>query len=295
MIATAFVETDIDKILDAGAGGRRSEESKSRTSSPKSANSAAKIPTTGKPRAARSKTAGRSKAASSASATATSSTPPATIAALLYGRKDFVETLRIAFNFGWDADNNAATAATIVGVIRGRRWMNEQGWDIKDVYRNTTRDDMPNDETLTGLEDKLIAAARITIEKNGGRLLAPGWRGQGEGASIYRIRTERPANVEQLATPADQLTAVTREFGPRLESDLAAPGVPRARAAYIAICLGKADELKAGNPAAWSAAVAELEGKYPQVVRNLFKSPEPRGDELRQRAKAAGLKAPPKT
>lgn len=33
----------------------------------------------------------------------------ATIAALLYGGGDFAETLRLAFNFGWDADNNAAT------------------------------------------------------------------------------------------------------------------------------------------------------------------------------------------
>ena len=49
--------------------------------------------------------------------------------------------------------------------MKGRRWMNDQGWDIKDVYRNTTRDDMPNDETLTGLENTLIEAARITIKK----------------------------------------------------------------------------------------------------------------------------------
>ena len=35
------------------------------------------------------------------------------VASLLYGRGDFVETLRLAFNFGWDADCNAATAGTI--------------------------------------------------------------------------------------------------------------------------------------------------------------------------------------
>ncbi len=90
------------------------------------------------------------------------------IAALLYGHKDFVETLRMAFNFGWDADCDGATAATIVGVMKGRHWMDDQGWDIKDIYRNTTRDDMPNDETLTGLENLVVEAARITIEKNGG-------------------------------------------------------------------------------------------------------------------------------
>src|SRR3954463_13280573 len=93
------------------------------------------------------------------------------IAAVLYGHKDFPETLRTAFNFGWDADCDAATAATIVGVMKGRRWMNDQHWDIKDIYRNTTRDDMPMKETLTGLENTLIEAARITIKKNGGHLI----------------------------------------------------------------------------------------------------------------------------
>ena len=91
------------------------------------------------------------------------------IAALIYGHGDFVETLRTAFNFGWDADCNAATAATIVGVMKGRRWMNEQGWNIKDVYADTTRDDMPMNETLTGLENLCIEAAQITIVKNGGK------------------------------------------------------------------------------------------------------------------------------
>jgi len=84
------------------------------------------------------------------------------VAALIYGRKDFVETLRTAFNLGWDADCDAATAATIVGVLKGRRWMNDQHWDIKDIYRNTTRDDMPNDETLTGHTFRLIPEKPIT-------------------------------------------------------------------------------------------------------------------------------------
>ncbi len=43
-----------------------------------------------------------------------------TIAALLYGDGFLAETLQIAFNLGWDCDNNAATAATILGVIQGR-------------------------------------------------------------------------------------------------------------------------------------------------------------------------------
>ena len=79
-----------------------------------------------------------------------------TIAALLYGEGDFVKTLITAFNFGWDADNNAATSATIIGIIRGWNWMESQGWNIKDLYRNTTQDNMPASETITGFGDRLI-------------------------------------------------------------------------------------------------------------------------------------------
>jgi len=37
------------------------------------------------------------------------------IGALLYGQGDYVKTSIAAFNFGWDADNNAATAWTPTG------------------------------------------------------------------------------------------------------------------------------------------------------------------------------------
>ena len=43
------------------------------------------------------------------------------IGALLYGNGNFEKTLQLAFNFGWDADNTAATAGTIAGVICGCR------------------------------------------------------------------------------------------------------------------------------------------------------------------------------
>ena len=164
------------------------------------------------------------------------------IAALLYGHKDFVETLRIAFNLGWDADCDAATAATIVGVMSGRRWMDQQGWNIKDVYRNTTRDDMPDDETLTGLENLAVAAARLTIQKNGGSIEpSPPGRGQGEGVSekpsadhtihIYRIPIERPANIGPLNTldaqrgtpPPTLRAAIARTTSPARRSPAPAP------------------------------------------------------------------------
>jgi hypothetical protein len=218
------------------------------------------------------------------------------VAALIYGHNDFIETLRTAFNLGWDADCDGATAATIVGVMKGRRWMNAQGWNIKDVYRNTARDDMPDNETLTGLEKLCIEAARITIKTRGGGLIPSPSSGRArEGrpvTTVYRIPSEEPANIEPLATPADQLARVRKQFGPQLKTDLSAPGASRARAAFIAICLGETEKLKRETPKEWSAAVAELQVNYPKVVHNLFKAPTPIGDPLRRAAEQAGLHNP---
>lgn len=99
------------------------------------------------------------------------------IGALLYGGGDYVKTSILAFNFGWDADCNAATVCTILGVLKGGRWMLSQGWDIKDVYRNTTRDQMPTNETMTTFGDRLITLAERNIIENGGKKI----QREGEG------------------------------------------------------------------------------------------------------------------
>ena len=120
---------------------------------------------------------------------------------------------------------------------------------------------------------------------------------------VYRIPAETPQTIEPLATPADQLARARKEFvrvpgatpqlsTTQLANDLSTPGIPRARAAYLAICLGESEKLKAASPEVWSAAITELQEKHPAVVRNLFKSPEPAGDQLRRNAQFAGLKPP---
>jgi ADP-ribosylglycohydrolase. len=87
----------------------------------------------------------------------------ATIAAFLYGQGDYAYTAWYAFSFGWDADNTAATAGTIIGVMRGEKWFQNQGWEIVDVFKNTTRDNMPDDETITSYGDRLIELAEKNI------------------------------------------------------------------------------------------------------------------------------------
>lgn len=286
MIAMAFVESDVERLLDAGLG---SVDPQSEMAEIVRETRAICRVHPDDWRAARGDIKARWQTHGGAvrDRNGYELNAASTIAALIYGRKDLVETLRLAFNFGWDCDNNAATAATIVGVIRGRRWMNDQGWDIADVYRNTTRDGLPMDETITGLEDTLIQCAQIAILQQGGLPPIVG------APDAYRIRTESPANVYPLSTSSDQIAQAREKFVPRLEECLVGKEVNRARAAYVALCLGEAERLKRDRPGDWAVALAELE-KYPAVVRNLFRAPHPAGETLQGNARRSGLREPRK-
>jgi hypothetical protein len=207
---------------------------------------------------------------------------------LLYGKSDLVNTLNHAFNFGWDADNNAATAATIVGVIKGRRWIQKQGWEIKDVYRNTTRPGMPEDETITGFGDRIVQVAQNVIAENGGTKFSR------NGTTFYRIRLQQPVNVEKLARADAQVDALKSELKSQIKSGLLndQTSKERARAGYLAICLGLADSIRSWRPELWSRALNDLL-KQPELLDVMFfKSPGPAGDRLRASAVAAGLTKP---
>jgi hypothetical protein len=211
-----------------------------------------------------------------------------TIAALLYGRGDLVETLRIAFNFGWDADNNAATSGTIIGVIKGYRWMMSQGWQIVDRYQNTTRDDMPMDETITSFADRLIDLAEKVIVEKGGRKVTI------NGQLIYRIRLEKAANISPLADFAEEAARLRSKMKLEIEETIIKGGDDQklAFAAYIAICLDLAQPLKQKYPKQWAKAL-EVINHYPKVVQVLFfHSPFPAGEQLREKAIATGLRKP---
>ena len=213
-----------------------------------------------------------------------------TIAALLYGEGDFVKTLMTAFNFGWDADNNAATAGTIIGVVKGYRWMMKQNWKIVDRYHNTTRDDMPMDETISSFADRIIDLAERVISEQGGR------RQNINGQIVYQIRLQKPANVVPLSELAGQLARLQLEMKSQIETTIAnanrKDGRKLAFAAYSAICLDLAQSLNRNYPEQWSKALGAL-NRYPKVVQVLFfHSPCPAGEQLRIKAIAAGLKKP---
>jgi len=212
----------------------------------------------------------------------------AIVGALLYGgAEDLVGTLRLAFNFGWDSDCNAATCGAIVGVVRGKKWIDAQGWVIKDVYANTCRAAMPKDETITGYGDKLLTVAKRVILENGGEEIAV------DGKKAYRIKLQPPANVEALPAALDRMEELRRDLGPVIAKDLAGPGKDRARAAYLAICLGASEQLKKERPEDWKAAIEELK-KYRNVLKQIYDAPQPLGTRLQAAAKAEGLEKPEK-
>jgi hypothetical protein len=211
-----------------------------------------------------------------------------TLAALLYGRGDFVPTLVTAFNFGWDADNTAATAGTIVGVRKGYRWMLAQGWQIVDRYKNTTRENMPEDETITSFADRLTDLAERLIIEQGGRRLTE------NGRIIYRIAAQKPACVQRLESDRAQVAALRAKLRKEIDDGLSPPASreQRARAAYYAICLDLAPALRAEHPQEWAAALTALNG-HENILQVMFHhSPTPLGDSLRAKAVAAGLKPP---
>jgi hypothetical protein len=209
----------------------------------------------------------------------------AVIGALLYAKGDFVETVRLSFNFGWDADCNAATAGTIVGVTKGRRWMESQGWTIRDLYRNLTRPGMPDDETITRYGDRLVEVARKVIRQRGGteRMV--------DGKKIIRILTEQPLNIESVARVQDRLEQLRADRLEAVGRELTGRPQERARAAYLALCLGESQQLAKDRPEQWRQAVAALKG-FPKLIEALFKAPKPSADDLQARARAAGLEPP---
>lgn len=210
------------------------------------------------------------------------------IAALLYGAGDYLNTSKIAFSFGWDADNNAAVGTTILGIIKGARWMQSQGWDIKDIYRNTTRDGMPSDETITGFGGRLIELAeRVIVEQGGGKFTR-------DGRLFYRIQVERPANVERLSDPTVDHIRLRAAMESEIEEGIVrgASDQQRARAAYQAICLDLAPLLREKHPDAWARALEAL-GGYRKLGWVLFYTSDiPAGEKLARRALAAGMTKP---
>jgi hypothetical protein len=213
------------------------------------------------------------------------------IAALLYGEGDFSESLKHAFNFGWDADCNAATVGTIVGVIHGyKKMMNKNdpyqpNWNIVDRYRNVTRDNMPMDETITSFADRVVDLFEVVNLENGGKVVVQ------ENIPGYLIPVEKPRPIRTMDPISVQRDALVNELESVMIEDLTSGDRERmARSAYIAVCLDQHETLKKRFPRQWKESMYHLSG-YWRVMYNIFATGHNFQDlqNLRAKFKAAGI------
>lgn len=285
MVATAFVENDINKILDAGIA---SIDVRSNTlqiindvmqwhqQNPANWREARRLL---KEKYTRENGRTRDR-------NGTELNTGAIIMALLYGQGDFAETLKLSFNLGWDADCNAATLGTILGAKYGYRKMLSEGWQIVDRYRNTSRDNMPMDETITSFADRLIELFELVNENNGGKKTIV------NQVVVYEIPTETPVAVLQIVSPESQKIALKKEYEKEITNNiLKGTKEQKARAAYMAVCLDLDKTLGKKYSEEWKQASYELSG-YWRVMNNIFFGDFTNLRKHREKFISAGFKIP---
>lgn len=118
------------------------------------------------------------------------------ILAMLYGNGDFQRTLDLSCAMGFDADNQAATVAGILGVMYGFNalpkdlYLPIEGWSkpFNDTYINITRYELP-DASIEDIIDRTVDMSIKLIEGKGGKVFGK------EGDEKVTINTEATFNV----------------------------------------------------------------------------------------------------
>jgi hypothetical protein len=123
---------------------------------------------------------------------------------MLYGEGDFQKTLDLNCAMGFDADNQAATVAGLMGVINGQEGLPENllypipelDWDkpFNDLYKNVTRYDMP-DGSLIEMGELTAAQGEKLILQHGGKKVTE------DGTDYYLINADA-AFVAPLEFPS---------------------------------------------------------------------------------------------
>jgi len=99
------------------------------------------------------------------------------ILAMLYGENNFQRTLDLSCAMGFDADNQAATVAGLMGIINGMKglpanlYLPIEGWKtpFNDRYINITRYDLP-DAKISDIIDRTLKATIDLVVSKGGKL-----------------------------------------------------------------------------------------------------------------------------
>lgn len=102
----------------------------------------------------------------------------ATLMALLYGDSDIERTVEIAALAGWDADNNMATAAGLLGIIHGFEGLPEVIRASTDVYYNEdVTGELPRYDSVKEFAQRTQRLVEQMIRRSGGSVTG----------SLYRI------------------------------------------------------------------------------------------------------------
>ena len=188
----------------------------------------------------------------------------ANIASILYGNGNFEETIRHSMNFGYDADCNCATVGTLLGTIYGHRRILNQGWNIVDRYKNTTRDNMPMDETIISFADRIVDLFEMVNQENGGS------KSIENNVVVYNIQSEKPASVIKLLSAEEEKISLKQNLEKEIIANiLTGNKQEKARAAYFIVALDMAGEVKKKYPKQWKEACYDLSG-YWKVINNIF-------------------------
>jgi len=286
MISMAFIESDIQKILDAGIAALDADSKLVQITNDVK-NWYSQYPNEWKETRSRLKEKYTVEGGGMRDRNGIELNTGAIVAALLYGEGDFPETLKLAFNMGWDADCNAATVGTIAGTIYGYRKMMGQGWQIVDRYKNTTRENMPLDETITSFADRIIELFEMVNEENGGKKMVA------HQTLVYEIPVENPAPVKRLVSLENQKQQLKSKFEQTIANDiLNGNREAKARAAYLAVCFDMAADFNKKYPRQWKDACFQLSG-YWKIMAVIFQDrPFKRLAEMEDKFKAAGFKSP---
>lgn len=113
--------------------------------------------------------------------------------AILYGEGDFIKTTGIAVSAGYDCDNQAATCAGFIGVLKGAKAIPkeltheigyQQSWEqpFNNQYINYSRDDLPNMTPISEIVDRILGIAEKAVLEEGGQLF------ELAGKPAYRIK-----------------------------------------------------------------------------------------------------------
>lgn len=118
-----------------------------------------------------------------------------TCLAIMYGKDDFYRTLQYAMAMGYDADTNASTAGTVIGVRVGyKKIMESPHAKLVDRYENNNRPQLPKQGKISDQAEALVRIAERVILANGGEQITIG------DQPGYRIKVQHPRSQEQLPT-----------------------------------------------------------------------------------------------